>query len=148
MREMGAVISYTASAFVDFDGNPYQYVMPAVRKLTYKQLLKQNLMSCSSVIVRTDVISRYKMGGGEMHEDYAAWLNILREVGCAFGLDEPLLIYRLSKGSKSGNRVKSALMTFNAYRYAGYNAIAAAALTLRYAAHSIRKRRKITSQSL
>ncbi|GHV09974.1 glycosyl transferase [Clostridia bacterium] len=143
MRQTGAVISYTASAFMDFDGKPYGYIMPAVPKLSYRQLLKQNLMSCSSVIVRTDIISRYKMGGDEMHEDYATWLAILREFGHAYGLDEPLLTYRLSPTSKSGNRFKSALMTFNAYRYVGYNPIMAAALTLRYAAHSIRKRHGI-----
>ena len=38
------VISYTASSFIDDNGNPYSYVMPAIEKLTYETLLRKNLM--------------------------------------------------------------------------------------------------------
>ena len=138
--ETGADISYTASAFIDAEGRPFKYVMPAKYRLTYKQLLRRNLMSTSSVIVRRDIMTRVKMPGGELHEDYAAWLQILRGTGCAYGLNEPLLTYRLSKNSASGKRLKSARMLYNSYVNAGYLAVSAFLLTVRYAVHSIRKR--------
>jgi len=97
-------------------------------------------MSCSSVIVQKDIISRVQMGGGMMHEDYATWLQILRETECAYGLDEPLLIYRLSKSSKSARRLKSALMVFNCYLFVGYGRVSAFCMTLRYSVHSNWKR--------
>jgi teichuronic acid biosynthesis glycosyltransferase TuaG len=141
MRELCAKISYTASSFIGADGAQYGYVLRAARELTYRELLKRNLMSCSSVIVERDLIARHKFPDRPAtHEDYASWLSIVREVGVAYGLDEPLLAYRLSPGSKSANRAVSAVMTFNAYRCAGYGAPAAAALTARYARHSIGKR--------
>lgn len=138
-----AVLGYTASAFMDEAGGRYAYVMEAQAETAYETLLRKNLLSCSSVMVRRDVMLRYPMGGDGMHEDYAAWLLILREARCAYGLNEPLLIYRLREGSKSGSRVRSARMLFCSYRYVGYPVFHAGLLTLRYMGHSLSKRRKI-----
>ncbi|MCL2352359.1 MAG: glycosyltransferase [Firmicutes bacterium] len=143
IHKTNAAISYTASAFINPAGKPYKYVMRAKYILTYKELLRRNLMSLSSVIVRRDIMSRVKMADGELHEDYAAWLEILRETGRAYGLDEPLLTYRISGSSTSGNRLKSAQMVFNTYKYVGYKTVPAFLLTLRYAVHSVRKRLRI-----
>jgi teichuronic acid biosynthesis glycosyltransferase TuaG len=141
IRETGAEISYTSSAFIDVDGHDYGYIMHAEHKLTYRGLMRRNLMSCSSVIVRKDLILKVKFPEEkDLHEDYAAWLRIVRSAGAAYGLDEPLLIYRLQKSSKSAARLRSAKMNFNAYRHAGYAAPLAALLSLRYAVHSITKR--------
>ena len=61
-----------------------------------------------------------------MHEDFAIWLSILKEGKKAYGVDEPLLIYRIAKSSKSGNKVKAAKMNWNTYRYIGLNPVEAA----------------------
>ncbi len=143
-----AVLSYTASAFIDEDGREYSYVMEAEPETTYKTLLRKNLLSCSSVMVRRDVMLRHPMGGDRMHEDYAAWLLILREMRCAYGLNEPLLQYRIRRNSKSGARLRSARMIYQSYRYVGYPALQAAVLTLRYAKYSVSKRRKILQQKV
>ncbi len=143
-----AVLSYTASAFIDEAGRKYFYVMEAEEETTYKTLLRKNLLSCSSVIVRRDVMLRNPMGGDRMHEDYAAWLLILRETRCAYGLNEPLLVYRLRKQSKSGARLHSAGMIYRSYRYVGYSIPHSAALTVRYAKHSLSKRRNILQRKV
>lgn len=137
------IVSYTASSFIDSEGNPYDYVMPAEEKTVYSTLLKKNLMSCSSVIIRSSVMKELKMPGDEMHEDYYTWLTVLRDGGYACGVNEPLLIYRLSRNSKSSSRVKSAKMSYNTYRAAGYSAAAALFLVCRYFFHSVTKRYKI-----
>jgi teichuronic acid biosynthesis glycosyltransferase TuaG len=139
-------VCYTASTFIDEDGNPYEYVMPAVEQLTYKTLLHKNLMSCSSVMIRASIMKNIKMPNDKMHEDYFVWLSVLREYGVAYGIDEPLLIYRLCKNSKSGNRFKSAKMLFNSYRAVGYNCIAACVLVIWYTIHSVTKRKNIYSK--
>ncbi|MDR1001422.1 MAG: glycosyltransferase [Clostridiales bacterium] len=144
MKIHNAQISYTASAFIDSEGNPFRYILPAVGWLTYYKLLKRNLMSCSSVMVKRDLIVKYPFTNRKnTHEDFVSWLYIVKEVGIAYGLDEPLLTYRLSANSKSANRLASALMNYNAYREVGYSFVISAAFTLRYALHSIQKRRKI-----
>lgn len=140
-----AVLGYTASAFMDEDGSPYNYILEAEEVMTYRKLLRRNLITCSSVMVRREVMARHPMGGDQMHEDYSVWLQILRETQCAYGLNEPLLIYRLRKGSKSGSRLRSAKMIFRTYQYVGYSAPAAALLTIGYVPHSVLKRRRIWS---
>ena len=56
-----------------------------------------------------------------MHEDFACWLNILKSGKKAYGIDEPLLVYRLSANSKSGNKWKAAKMNWNTYKRVGLN---------------------------
>ena len=143
MEEVNADISYTATSYMNEAGEISDFILRAKRKLTYKELLKRNLMSCSSVMVRRDVMIPFPTEP-QLHEDYVVWLAILR-TKCAYGLDEPLLIYRMAEGTKSSNRLASAKMIFNAYRHplVGFNRLAAAFLTLRYAFHSIGKRMRI-----
>ncbi len=144
----GAVISYTASAFIDEHGNSFGYVMEAEERTTFSTLLKKNLLSCSSVMIRSDVMKSLKMPGDEMHEDYYIWLNVLKKHKYAYGLNEPMLIYRLSSNSKSSSRIKSAKMIFNTYHAYGYSRLISFLLMLRYSVHSITKRRKISKSKI
>ena len=145
MEECGAVISYTATAYMNAEGRQYDYILPTVKRLSYKQLLKRNLLSCSSVMVRRDAMATENpFPQGRLHEDYAVWLDIVKKAGHAHGLNEPLLVYRMAKGSKSSARLSSAAMTYAAYRQHGFGKPTAALLTLRYAVHSISKRLRIS----
>lgn len=139
------VICYTASSFINDDGVPYGYVMEAVERMTYKELLCRNLMSCSSVMIRASIMKNIKMPNDNMHEDYYTWLTVVRSCGVAYGINEPLLIYRLCANSKSSNRIKSARMLFNSYRAVGYKSFVSIVYTLRYTLHSVTKRKKISN---
>lgn len=138
MEETSADISYTATAYMNESGDMYNYILQAQKKLTYERLLKSNLMSCSSVMIRRDMMLPFP--DGNMHEDYAVWLQVVRKVGHAYGLSEPLLTYRVAKGTKSSKRISSAKMIYNSYCYVGYGKFAAGRLTLGYSVHSIIKR--------
>lgn len=143
-HETNATITYTATAYINKFGTASNYVLPAEREFSYKSLLRRNIMSCSSVMVRATAMVPFPLHKkGDMHEDYAAWLQILRKVGYAHGLNEPLLQYRLSDSSKSGKRINSAKMVYRAYRAVGYGVLFAMLLTLRYALHSVYKRSHI-----
>ena len=147
MKEQNAVISYTSTAHMDADSNMYDYVMRAKERLTYKEMLRHNLMSCSSVMVKRDAMLPFPEDE-QIHEDYVVWLTIVRTVKYAYGLDEPLLIYRMAKGSKSSKRMLSAKMIYNAYRKVGHGTVASSFITLRYSVHSIGKRFKIKGTRL
>lgn len=124
-KETGGDLFYTGSAFMDNDGKPIDWYLHAPQKIGYRQLLKQNLISNSSSLVRRELYEKYYVSDDKMHEDFAVWLGILKNGKCAYGVDEPLLIYRLSKKSKSGNKLKAAKMNWNTYRYMGLNVFAA-----------------------
>lgn len=114
-------LCYTGSAFVDTDSQMSDFVFSVPEKVTYKKLLKQNVVSCSSALLRKSWLEKYPMAHDNMHEDFAVWLSILKDHGVARGIDEPLLIYRVDKNSKSGNKFKSMLMTYRVYKFMGIN---------------------------
>ena len=112
-----AGLFFTGSAFISEDDRKYGYTLSVPERVNYRRLLGQNVISCSSVLVRRELMERFPMGNDAIHEDFAVWLKILREEPWAYGVNEPLLVYRVSRSSKSGNKLKAARMTFGTYRY-------------------------------
>lgn len=138
-----ARLTYTASAFIDDDGNPYSYIMHVTPTITHREILYRNLVSCSSVVVEKSLVLKYPFGDPKMCEDTAVWLQILKEIPFAYGIDEPLLTYRLARKSRSSNRVKAARRLYLTYRYVGYCVVKSAWLVFRYTFYSVSKRHKI-----
>lgn len=124
-KKMNADLLFTGSAFMDSDGQSIDWYLHAPPEVTYRQLLKQNVLSNSSALVRKELYAKHYAIGDGMHEDFAIWLSILKEGKKAYGVDEPLLIYRIAKSSKSGNKVKAAKMNWNTYRYVGLTPLSA-----------------------
>ena len=124
-KEKNADLLFTGSAFMNADGQPIDWYLHAPKEVGYRQLLKQNVLSNSSALVRKELYEKYYAMGHGMHEDFAIWLSILKEGKKAYGVDEPLLIYRIAKSSKSGNKIKAAKMNWNTYRYVGLNPVEA-----------------------
>lgn len=119
-KEPNARLFFTASAFISENGDPIDYILHVPERISRKQLLKQNLISCSSVLIQKDLLLKYPMPGQKnIHEDFSVWLSVLSEEPYACGIDKPLLIYRKSQSSKSGNKWAAARMNWNTYRNAG-----------------------------
>lgn len=133
MQKSNHQFSFTGVTFIDEEGHPYHGNMEVKERLHYKHLLKHNSISCSSVIMHSSLIKYASFEGDQMSEDYASWLNILKELKECVGINQPLLIYRMSKNSKSGNKFKSALMGYRAFRHHGLNPI----LSLTYLMHHL-----------
>lgn len=138
-----AVFLFTGSSFINEHSQPLDAYLPAPDQVRYKDLLKQNVISCSSVLIRKELISQYPMKhAARLHEDFAVWLQILRDKQiCAYGVDAPLLIYRVTSGSKSGNKIKAGIMTFRVYRYVGLGMIPAVYYWGQYFYRSLKKYR-------
>lgn len=143
-----ADIIFTGSSFINRDGKKSSYHLQVPQSVTYRKLLKQNIISCSSAMVRKKWILKYPMAHDDMHEDFAVWLQILKDGGRAYGINEPLLIYRMSENSKSGNKKKAAVMTYKVYRYLGLNPIAALYNIFWYAWKNMKKYRLIRKRNL
>lgn len=135
----GAEILFTGSAFMNDRGERLNWVLHVPDKIGYKKLLKQNLISNSSVLVKAELFKRYEAIGEDMHEDFACWLKILRTGRVAYGIDEPLLIYRLAKESKSSNKIRATIMNWNTYRFIGMNIFQSIYYQIGYAFNGIRK---------
>lgn len=85
-KKTNADLLFTGSAFMDADGKPIDWYLAAPAEVTYRQLLKQNVLSNSSALVRKELYAKYYAVGDGMHEDFAMWLNILKDGRKAYAL--------------------------------------------------------------
>lgn len=136
---------FTGSSFVDENGKPLSSILHVPSQIGFEELLKQNVISCSSVLIKRSVMLKYTMPCSDaVHEDFVTWLSILKnEKMVAYGIDEPLLIYRVTPSSRSGNKLKAARMTFQAYRYFGLHFPQIIYYWCWYVYRSVRKYQKI-----
>lgn len=139
LERSGAVLCTTARELMTPQGECTGRVIPVKEHITYHELLKHNCINCSSVLIRTDVAREFPMHHEDSHEDYIMWMEVLRKYRYACGINEPLLKYRLSSTGKSGSKLKSAKMTFTAYRYAGFDLVKSCFLFISYALHGVWK---------
>lgn len=114
MRRRGS--SFTFASYCRFDG--LGFVSGPVRipeHVGYESLLKGNAIGCLTVM-----IDRHQIGQVVMpnvgHEDYVAWLQILKQGHTAVGIQQDLARYRISSASISGDKRRSAIWTWNIYR--------------------------------
>jgi teichuronic acid biosynthesis glycosyltransferase TuaG len=143
IEKEAAEFLFTGSSYINEEGEPYKGIFEVPEKITYKKLRNQNVISCSSVLVKKKYFEHIKMEKDEMHEDYAVWLRILKTGVTAFGVNEPLLIYRISRNSKSGNKMKTVKMTYKVFRFVGINPIGAAYFMMRHVIASVGKYKRI-----
>jgi len=142
-----ADLVFTGSSFIDNDGNPIDWQLHVPSEMKYHRLLKQNLISNSSVLVKKDLYSRFYVTWNDVYSDFAMWINITK-AGCKVcGLDEPLLIYRVTNASRSRNKVKSALRTWKTYRYIGFNLFETLYFMCWYAVNGLLKYRHLNKIS-
>lgn len=125
MEKTGAVLCSTGREFADHDGTLTGRTVGVKPSITYRSLLYDNSINCSSVLLRAEVAKEFPMGHDECHEDYITWLRILKKYGSACGINEPLLKYRRSEGSKTANKWKSAKMHYNSLQKVGIGPIRA-----------------------
>ena len=111
---------FTGSAFIEDDGMTIAHTLHVPEKVSRRKLLSQNVISCSSVLIKRELMLKHPMPEEDgIHEDFATWLSVLTEVPLAYSVDEPLLIYRRALASKSGEKGKSARMNWQTYIHAG-----------------------------
>lgn len=147
LKHSNQLFSFTGSSFINEEGQEYPGLMSVRETLSYAQLLRHNSISTSSVLMHHSLIPYAHFSGDHMSEDFASWLNIVKHLKTVVGVNQPLLIYRLSSRSKSGNKFKSALMGYRAYRYHGCSSM----MSLFYLSHhllaSVKKYKKILKSS-
>ncbi len=140
--ETGCVLCCTGRRLMNSDGSFTGQTIEVKEDLTEKDLLRQNPVNCSSVVVLTSVVRQYPMIHEDAHEDYITWMKIVRRYGHICAVNEPLLYYRLSESGKSGRKLKSAKMTYRSYRYMGLTTFQSCMCFISYAVNGLAKYRR------
>lgn len=109
---------FTGVSYINEKGEFYKgkFLIPNV--VSYEKLRLQNVISCSSVLIKKSLIEDLKFGNDSIHEDFAMWLSILKQKKInAYGINESLLTYRITKNSKSGNKINTLKKNYKMFRY-------------------------------
>lgn len=113
---------FTGADFFKSDGDVCNYTMSVPPFVTFRSLLKQNVIMCPSVLVKKKWLERFPMHSDKAHEDFIEWLTLLNNGIKNAGLNEPLVSIRIFQdASKSGRKLKSAYMTYKSYKIVGLN---------------------------
>ena len=116
-KRIGAELIYTAYAiFQDEDHRMAEYKVP--NRVAYDALLLENVIGCSTVMVRRSALGEHRFRREMFHEDYALWLELLRSGVKAAGCPEVLVDWRISKNSRSYDKVNAAKNRWAIYRKA------------------------------
>lgn len=117
-RHSDADLVYTGAACLDEDGRDLHREFQVPAQVDYASILRKNDLICSSVLLRRELALSFPFPTERtLHEDYICWVNILKAGSCAAGIQRPLVLYRIRRGSKSHNKIRSAGMVLRSYRY-------------------------------
>lgn len=140
MTQTGAQLCYTSYAIVGADGKKVKadYLVP--QHATFDQLLKQNVIGCSTVMMTARIAKSHQFNTGFYHEDYVLWLQLLR-AGCkASGCPEVLVDWRYIETSRSFDKRKAVQNRWRIYReYLGLSVPKSLWLIANYGAASLKK---------
>lgn len=111
-----ADFSYTSYRLVTAEENAWigDYLVPEETSL--KDMLGQNRIGCSTVLMRRELADRYRFSDEFYHEDYVLWLQMLRQGVKMVGLRDIMVDYRYSPVSRAGNKLASAMHRWQIYR--------------------------------
>ena len=139
-----ADIVYTSYALVE-DGKKHRrsnYYVPAT--VTFRELLRQNVIGCSTVLLRKSALKDHYFDSAYYHEDYVLWLTLLQEGKKAVGEKTVLLDYRLHNDSRAANKASSARRRWTIYRqYLKLPLPHSAFYLMQYAYHGFLKYKRI-----
>ena len=117
MKEHDAALSYTGYWQIDELTGERRHRVHVPERIDYHELLKQNVIGCLTAMYDTRKVGKRYMPLIRKRQDFGLWLQILKRIPHAYGLDDALAEYRVRKGSISSNKIKSSLYNWKLYRH-------------------------------
>jgi teichuronic acid biosynthesis glycosyltransferase TuaG len=108
-------LCYSSYSYINEHSTPIRYIYHTREAGSYRSLLRENYIGCSTAVIKAYIAKNVKMNGNVSHEDYYYWLNLLKQDVAARGIDEPLVRYRIHSKSRSYNKIKAARNRFIIY---------------------------------
>lgn len=111
-----AELAYCSYDFIDETGKSILKPYTVPKETNFNKMLYGNAIGCSTVLIRADVFKRHLFNPQCYHEDYALWMEMLRDDVKAVGLPEVYVHYRKVSGSRSDNKANAAKQRWKIFR--------------------------------
>ena len=98
-------LCYSSYDLIDQDGKDLKKRVVAKEKVDLKDMLKSNYIGCSTAVYNSERIGKVYMPSIRKRQDYGLWVEILKKVKIAYGIKEPLVLYRTRPKSVSSNKL-------------------------------------------
>lgn len=115
MLERDCALSYTSYLVCDEQSKVNGIVVARTRE-TYASMLCDDGIGCLTAIYDTQKVGKIYMPELRKRQDWGLWLKILEKCGVAYGMKEPLAIYRVRSGSISRNKLSLVKYNLNVYK--------------------------------
>jgi glycosyltransferase involved in cell wall biosynthesis len=114
------------------------FIVP--QKVNYGSLLKTCPISCLTAVIDVEHLGKFYMPDIPKRQDYGLWLSILKKTDHAYGIAQPLAVYRIRKNSLSRNKYKAMLYVWKIYRdVEKLNLVHSAWLMVNYVINGLKK---------
>ena len=117
MSKKDCAFSFTGYEFADDKGIGSGRIVRVPDNITYKKALGNTTIFTSTVMFDLDKLSKEDIYMPHVKsEDTATWWSVLKKVGCGYGLNRPLTLYRRQSGTLSSNKLEAIRRIWNLYR--------------------------------
>ncbi len=140
-----ADLVYSSYEFIDGLGRTLGKPKIVPVSCCFTDLLKENFILPSTVVMRSCFLADHRMDGSYAHEDFVFWLSLLKDGVKAVGNPKILIRYRVAFGNRSANKLKASKNRWIVYRnYLQFCWLKSAWYFIQYTYHGMRKYRGIT----
>ena len=121
MEKYNLSLTYSGYDSVDSNGN-FERKINVPKTITYSKILKNNYFGCLTVVYDVKLIGKRYMPKIRKRQDWALWINILRDIEATKGMQDSLAIYNNRLESISSNKFNMLIYTWRIYKYElGFN---------------------------
>lgn len=113
-------LSFSFTSYYKQSGNSKR-IIHAKQIISYENLLKNNFIGCLTVMYSVNILGKQYFPLIRKRQDWALWLKLTRDGARAYGILEPLAIYRKRKTSLSSNKIS--LLRYNWFVYRNFENI-------------------------
>lgn len=114
MKEKDIAFSYASYLLCDENGKE-NGINVCLSKLTYRKILMDNYVGCLTAMYDTAKIGKVYMPSIRKRQDWGLWISILKKCRMAYGIKQPLGLYRIRQNSVSSNKLS--LIRYHATLY-------------------------------
>ncbi|MBR2427204.1 MAG: glycosyltransferase family 2 protein, partial [Lentisphaeria bacterium] len=118
MKEKNALLVYSSFKRINEQGNEILKPFICRSQVTYKQMLITNHIQCMTGVYDTSKYGKIYLREElkSLRDDYAYWVDIMKNTGIAYGNPEILASYRIFTQSTTGKKSKLIRIQYQFYR--------------------------------
>ena len=116
MKKNNLGFTFTSYELVSETGKKFNHKIKAPKEMTYKKLLKNTIIGCSTTMLDRSIVGDFRMPVSRLFVDHPTWFKLLKEGHKAYGIDIVLTEYRIVKTSLSYNKIKELKRKWKMYR--------------------------------